>query len=590
MIFSKVRTGVEELAKIVKESAKIARRQGLSSLSMLVMEKIRKREFHILGPSVPDVEYAKWISRNRLSKNDLDEQRLAATKFRYRPLISIITPVWNPPVGYLQDALHSVLSQTYDNWELCIADGASNEGVRHFLRDFANVHAKHVKIRFLERNLGISENSNNAMEVSRGEFMTFLDHDDLLAPEALFEIVDKLNQMPELDIIYSDTDRVSVKGERTDPLFKPDWSPDLMLSGNYLTHLCLIRSTLAKMLRFRSETDGAQDWDLFLCATEKTSKIAHIPKILYHWREAPSSVSLAGFSAKPYAKNAQLLVVNQYLERHTIHAKARFHRSGCLRLDWNLDERPLISIVLFSLGISPWVKRCIRSIVSRSSYRNFELIVVCGRNAVDELENVRLIRSDEPLKYDSANNFGARHAKGDILVFLDSSIEVISADWLQELAGWALLPSVGAVGAKILSTDRRIYHGGVILGLPGYLFQGAREGSSPLGHTEWYRDFLAVAGGCLATRQELFRELGGFETKIGDEAADVDFCLRATVSGYRIVYTPHAKLILRDIRKSTIPTAQLLNVPEYRKIILNGDPYFNPNLSYNSATPLLATS
>ncbi len=378
-----------ELWKIVQRSLHIARNEGLSSLTSQALEKLRMRAFYVLGPSVPDQDYARWIARSEPSDAALAEQPLLAKKFDYHPLISIITPVWNPPLDLLTETLNSVVAQTYENWELCIVDGGSRKEVRDYLREFAKQN-KNTRIEFLERNLGISVNSNKALDLARGDFFTFLDHDDLLAPFALFEVVSLLNQNAESAVIYSDSDRMMFDGKRIDPLFKPDWSPDMMLSVNYLTHLCVLSSTLTRSLGgFRPETDGAQDWDLFLRTTEHSDKIAHIPKILYHWREAPSSVSAVGFHAKPYAKTAQLRVVDQYLERNQIDGKAQRHASGALRVRWKLPDSPLVSVIITGTEKTV-VRRCVNSVKNKSSYKNFEIIVVTP----DQMDlDIRKVRS-----------------------------------------------------------------------------------------------------------------------------------------------------------------------------------------------------
>jgi len=581
---------VDELRKTLGRSARIARQQGLRTLANLAWEKARKHEFHVLGPSISDADYARWIETNEsTSQSTLLAQRSAANQLVYQPTITIITPVWNPQIAYLTAALDSVLLQTYSNWELCVADGGSNDDVRNVLQKYAERDAR-VHVQFLGENLGISENSNKAIQFSQGEFVTFLDHDDLLAPNALFEIADKLNQRADIDIMYSDSDRITHEGNRTDPFFKPDWSPEMMVSGNYLAHLCLIRSCLVKALGgFRHEMDGAQDWDLFLRATDRTANVSHLPKILYHWRETSSSVSSAGYAAKPYAKNAQRLAVDEYLKRNRLPAKASFQRSGCLKALWDLPDRPLISIIIWASKTSSSIKRCVHSIIRESSYKNFEILVVSSEDqTLSAVDRVRVVMDGGALDYSSANNLGASEAKGQVLVFLNDRLEVLSSDWLEQLAGWALLPQVAAVGAKILYPDHRIFHGGVIAGLPGYLFQGMSEGRlSLLGHTEWYRDLVAVSGGCLATKTKLFRDLGGFETK-HSEAADVGFCLRARIEGGRVLYIPYARLILRGISQIAAPTAQMLEMPDYRRIMAGGDPYFNPNLSYENTIPMLS--
>jgi GT2 family glycosyltransferase len=492
----------------------------------------------------------------------------------------------------LADTLESVLSQTYDNWEACIVDAGSEQSVKEVLQEFAR-RDKRVRVRFLGKNLGISRNSNIAIERASGEFIALLDHDDLLAPFALFEVVESLNKMPELDFIYSDRDSATLEGKRSNPLFKPDWSPDVMLSANYLAQLCVIRTRLAKSLGgFRPETDGAQDWDLFLRATERTTKIHHIPKILYHWRQAPASVSATGFYAKPYAPRAQILAVDEHLARNGRRAEVSLDRSGFLRVSWKLVDRPLISIIIHCQEGGPLFQRCLDAVVNRSSYKNIE-VVVCAKLRPEALErhrqkvHMRFVECGQHMSYAEANNMGANQALGEVLVFLDEHAEVVSPRWLEELGGWALQPEVSVVGAKLLAPDRTIYHGGVVIGLPGYVFEGAHERSwLALGHTEWYRNYTAVSGACLASRSSVFRELGRFNSRL-NMGADIDLCLCARKHNYRVVYTPHARLILYRPEPLVLRKSDLFAIPEFRQTVERGDPYFNRNLSYEHTVPTL---
>jgi len=559
------------------------------SLLAQSFEKIRKREFSVIGPSVPDSEYARWIEKSEPKEGELAQQRIEARSLSYRPLVSIVTPVWNPPPRLLTDTIRSVVSQTYDNWELCIADGASNAEVKGVISTFASQETR-ILAQFLETNLGISMNSNAAIQRSRGEFVALLDHDDMLAPNALFEVVAYLNRMPDLDLIYSDRDHMTMEGKRTDPFFKPDWSPDMMLCTNYVTQLCVIRSALLEDVGgFRPEADGAQDWDLILRVAEKTKRIHHIPKILYHWRQSPSSVSYASIRAKPYAKNAQLITLNQYLARNQLRGRVRHDVSGYPRVAWQLDPSTLVSIVIFDEDTPEALHRCVTSILRKSSHQNLEIIVVLdtsrslGTRPADS--RVRIIESSGVVDFASANNFGAAHSKGDMIVFLNPRTEVVSPDWLQELAGWCSEREVGVAGPRLISADRKISQGVVVIGLPGYLFQGARERShSPLGYSEWYRNCSAVSGACLATRSSFFREIGRFDERHG-AIADLEFCLRARNRGYRIVHTPQAKLFFHDSGNMVRDKGSVLH--RYRELVAGDDAYFNPNLSYEDTIPRL---
>jgi glycosyltransferase involved in cell wall biosynthesis len=563
----------------------------MASLLAQSVEKIRKREFTVAAPSVPDAEYALWIEQNEPREGELAEQRRAAKEFPHRPLISIITPVWNPPPTLLEETIRSVIAQTYDNWELCLTDAGSNVEVREVIRKFADKE-KRLSVQLLDSNLGISRNSNAAIEHCKGEYVALLDHDDTIAPNALFEVAASLNKRPEADLVYSDRDHMTLEGKRIDPLFKPDWSPDLMLCTNYVVQLCVIRSTLLRELGgFRSETDGAQDWDLILRLAERTDKVFHIPKILYHWRQSPSSVSFASIRTKPYAKQAQLLALTDYLARNQLHGTAHHQVSGYPRIEWQVNPSTLVSIVIFAQqSDDETLRRSVTSVLNRSSYSNFEIVIVHDRNR--SVENhlpkdtkIRVVTSTDSLEYGSAYNLGAAEVNGEVLVFLDERVEVSSSDWLQELIGWSIQPRIGVVGPQLISGEGVIIHGGVVFGLPGYLFQGARLGlRSPLGNTEWYRNCSAVSKYCLAVRRTLFREIGSFNESHG-AMAGVELCLSARRMGYQIVHTPRAKLMLRDAEETISDGISIFR--NSQQLVVGEDPYFNPNLSYDYTVPTL---
>lgn len=559
-------------------SVRIAKDLGMTTLLTQSIEKIGKKEFSSVPPLISDFEYAAWILRNEPQEKELKQQHEQAKAYSYKPLLSIAMPVWNPQPTLLTETIASVISQTYENWELCIADGNSNITIMEVINSFANQDSR-IKVKRLPANFGISNNTNTAIQNSNGEYLALLDHDDLLSPNAFFEMVNCLNSNPKLDFIYSDMDRMTIDGKRIDPFFKPNWSPETMLSANFVTQLCLIRSSLLKdVAGFNPETDGAQDWDLFLRVSEKTEKIQHIPKILYHWRQSLSSVSYGGIRVKPYAKRAQLLTLEQFLSRNNMPAMVSHEPSGYLRVTWEIDLSNLISIIVFDSGSIENLATCLRSILNNSSRINIEIIVVHNRNRPNDpyLNNkIKFVKSSDQLSYSKAYNLGARHAKGEVFVLLESRTEVKSINWLQELTGWCTKPRIAIAGPKILFSNGQIYHGGVIVGLSNYLFEGARQRSRTLfGDTEWYRNCAAISWHCLALERKLFEEIGNFNENITD--SDIEFCSRARDSAYRIVYTPHAKLQLQS--SSTI---------EERPPCSVHDPYINPNLSYNHPIPTL---
>ena len=577
------------MRRIAATSLRVLEQQGLAALATQILEKVNRREFRIIPPSVADSEYQAWIVQNEPDEAELVKQKAEAKKLDYRPLISLIAPVWNPPVQVLRDMIESVLSQTYDNWQLCIADGSTDVDVRGTLQGFTT--DSRIKVTFLPKNLGVSGNSNMAIQASEGEFVAFLDQDDVLAPFALFEVAKSLNGTPGLDFIYSDMDRLDADGRRFDPLFKPDWSPEIMLCANYIVHLCVIRASLLRRLGgFRPETDRAQDWDLILRTEEATDRTHHIPRILYHWRQSPISVATAGFRIKPASPKAQRLAISDYLKRNRVSANIELDGAGCWRMLWNYSPPPRVSIVLFSHGDQTALQDSAKSVQSKTSYPDFEVTAVQAGNGAPNLGDghLRLIRCGKVSSFAEAYNLGAKQSKGDVLVFLDAHVEVLSADWLQELVGWAIQPRIGAVGPKLMSSDlKHIVHCGIVLGLPNFLFSGATERTwSPLGLSEWYRDCSAVSGACLATRRDVFDAIGGFDEKLA-AAADMVYCSEARKRGYRVMFTPMARLVLYDPLDHVPDQRSIEILPWCNELGETGDPYFNPNLSYQHPVPRL---
>lgn len=562
---------------------------------------------HILDSSSAD-DYQTWLKVNEPTSEELEQQRTQSQSFAYQPCISIIVPVYNPESRALQAALDSVLAQTYTHWELCLVDGNSDlPGVAEVLQSITERDDPRIRLTTLEQNQGISGNSNVALEMAQGEFVAFLDHDDCLAPNALFEIVNLLNQKPSLDLIYSDHDILPPDSNLGfQPLFKPDWSPEIMLSANYLTHLTVIRAERVREVGgFDSAMDGAQDWDLFLRITEKTHQIAHIPKILYHWRNAVGSTAL-DIGAKPYALQAQLRAITNHLTRQKLcNARAYLDASGFIRVAWDYDKTRKVSIIIPSNGANSLLTACVDSLLRTTTYPNYEIIIVNnGEQRPEAFDYYRHITKERCVRvvhfeasefnYSAVNNFGAQSATGDLLLFLNNDIEIFDAEWLDELVLWTERPGIGVIGAKLLKPDHTIQHAGIIIGLTGFaghIFAGLPEGSTGLyGFTEWYRNFMAVTGACLMVRRDLFEEVGRFNEDFQLCGSDVEFCLRVLERGLRVVYNPFAKLfhIESATHQGDIPLQDFkTSLDHYAPLLQTGDPYFNPNLSLWHCRPTL---
>ena len=549
--------------------------------------------------------YQTWIAANEPGPQELRAQRAESSHLDYRPLISVITPVYSPPAHILRATVESVQNQTYDNWQLCLVDGGSEgTAIRQLLAELAEREPR-VVVKFLDHNLGIAGNSNQAAQLASGEFLALLDHDDLLAPNALFEVVRLLNTDPAADLIYFDEDKLTEDGTtRLEPFFKPGWSPEMLLSANYLMHSVIRRRLFQELGGFAPNTDGAQDWDLMLRCTERTSAIAHIPKVLYHWRQAAGSTAGRQF-AKPYVFERQQRCVAEHLQRQGIAGTTtRLDRQGVLRVLWPA-RGSIVSIIIPTKDKVELLRPCLDSLLELTAYRNFEVVLVDTGSREEQTRTyyahlstdprVRIVDYPGKFNYSAANNFGAKHASGELLLFLNNDIEVLDADWLEELVRWAELPEIGVVGAKLLYPDGSIQHAGVIIGMEGHashLFWGAREGYSGLfGSVEWYRDYLAVTGACMMMRRALFDEVGGFDEQYELAFSDVEICVRIASRQYRNLYTPFARLRHHEggSRGQHIPANDLLRGYQHlRRFVEAGDPYFNPNLSYLSRLPMLA--
>ncbi len=567
--------------------------EGLRPLLRLAYYKFRTME-----------DYQGWLAWNEPSPAELERQRKASAKLPYRPLISFLTPVYNPPPAVLQETLDSVIAQTYAQWELCLVDGASEDPkIGEILRGYAG-RDERVRVRFLEQNLGISGNTNMALQEARGEFVALLDHDDVIAPHALFEVVNLLNQKPETDLVYYDEDKLSPDGtQRRDPLFKPEWSPEMLLSANYLTHPVVRRSRVEEAGGFDPATDGAQDWDLMLRLVERTQNIERIPKVLYHWRQISGSTAAAR-TAKSWVFERQLASVRKHLERSgTAGVEASFAQPGFLRVTWPPSGQR-VSIIIPTKDKVEYLQRCLHSILHLTDYPDYEVVLIdTGSHRPDTLQYYQTLKDEARVhlhhysgafNYSAANNLGTQYASGDLFLFLNNDTEILEKDWLEELARWVERPDVGIVGTKLLYPDNTIQHAGVIVGLQGHashIFWGAQERQGTIfGSVDWYRNYMAVTGACMMTRRDLFEEIGGFNEDYILTFSDIEFCMRAYQQGFRVVYTPYARMRHHEGRSrgDFIPANDILvGYEQFHETVQAGDPYYNPNLSYASRMPAL---
>ncbi len=541
--------------------------------------------------------YSVWIKQNRLSKEDIERIKIEAAAFSYRPLISILMPVYNIEPKWLNIAVHTVLNQFYSKWELCIVDDASTHSeIMPLLKQWEKSDPR-IKVKFLSQNLGISGASNEALAMAEGEFVALLDHDDELAPEALYENVKLLNEHPEADMIYSDEDKLSPNGQRCDSYFKPDWSPDLMMSCMYTCHFGVYRKNLIKEIGgFRRGFEGAQDWDLVLRLIEKTGKIYHIPKILYHWRKLNSSMSMST-EAKPYAFPASERALREALERRGIEATVeQGFALGTFRVRRKIIGSPLVSIIIPIRDRVDLLEKCVRAIFGKAEYHNYEILIINNDSREQETHKyleqlkekpkVRIIDYHKPFNFAAINNFGADAARGEQLLFMNNDIEAISDGWLAAMLEHSQRPEVGAVGCKLLFPNDTIQHAGVIFGINGtaiHHHQGfARNSHGYWGLLNLIRNYSAVTAACMMVRKELFLQFGGFdEDNFAIAYNDVDLCLRLRERGLLIVYTPYAVMYHHEsaTRGYDLDRDEVKALQERWGHVQQRDPYYNPNLT-----------
>jgi O-antigen biosynthesis protein len=573
------------------KGTKVILNEGWRSFWLKAKVRIRKSK-----PLDNDALYRGWISRNEPDLNNLIQHNQESTGFHYRPKISIVIPVWNTDDRWLRAALESVRSQAYDDWELCLADGGSTKpNVKLTLSEYAQKDPR-IKLKFLAENKGIAGNTNEALSLASGEFVGFMDHDDELRPDALFEVVKLLNQNPELELIYTDEDKIDSKGRRVSPSFKPDWSPDLFMSMNYISHLTILKRELVEGLGgIRRGFEGSQDYDLLLRVIEQTKKIGHISKPLYSWRMVPESAA-ARTDAKPYAHISAIKAIEESLLRRKIEGQVVDGQIPIYyRVKYKIIGRPLVSIVIPTKNNLEKLKRCIESIEQKTTYQNYEIIVVDNNSqeqpVIEYLKTVKhnVIKYKAEFNFSRMNNLAVHEAKGEHILFLNNDTEIITPDWLESMLEHSQRGEVGMVGALLLypsdsAGDAAIQHAGVLLGVGGlanHAFKYKRL-SADVTLAKVTRDCSAVTAACAMMRKCLYEEMGGLDESLPVAYNDVDLCLRLRKEGYLIVYTPYSVLYHYEggTRGQTSPPDDETNaLARWSKVISEGDPYYNRNLS-----------
>lgn len=561
-------------------------------------------------PAKPKVhsfnDYDRWMQHNTPKAADLARMADTVDVFQYKPLISIIVPVFNTPEQFLREAIDSVLAQVYPHWELCIADDASTQPhVRQVLRDYAAKDDR-IKVIFRQENGHISLCSNSALELATGEYIALLDHDDALPPEALYEVAFLLNRHPEADMVYSDEDKLNEDGKRCNPFFKPDWCPDSFLSRMYTCHFGVYRRAIVTEIGgFRTGYEGSQDYDLVLRFTEKTNQIFHIPKILYHWRIHSASAA-SGTAAKPYAYEAGERAIVDALRRRGEKGKVISHPQllGIYTIRYQIEDPKLVSIIIPTKDLGRLLNQCLDSIFTKSTYPNYEVIVIDNGSTEPHTEQVisewlnrepkrmKCYSLPIPFNYSKINNFAAEKATGDYLLFLNNDTEVIAPDWIEGMVEQAQRPSIGVVGARLLYPDDTIQHAGIVLGACGFAGHSHKffpaEAAGYFSQLVAISNYSAVTGACLMCRREVFEAVGGFDETLEVSCNDVELCIRILDRGFRNIYLPHVTLYHHESKSRGYDDTPEKRDRFFKEIqyvkdrwgeVFEHDPCYNPNLT-----------
>lgn len=577
----------------VKKGLRYLKHFGVKEFLIRLQERMEPEE----------VPYGPWYEAYRPTESALAARR--RKKFKNSWKFSIAVPAYETPETFLREMIKSVQGQTYDNWELCIVNASpENDVMRRVLAEYSQKDAR-IRVKELAENKGIAGNTNEALAMASGDFVGLLDHDDLLAPNALFEAAKALEQEPSIDVLYTDEDKVDTDGKKHfKPNLKPDFNLDLLRSNNYICHFFMVRRTLAEQAGgFSGEYDGAQDYDFILRCTDMAKNIHHIPEILYHWRTHEASTADNPIS-KLYAYEAGKRAIEAHLTRRGQAGEVSLKKDlGFYRVKYPVQGNPLVSVIIPNKDEAESLKLCIESLRRTVSWGNYEIIIVENNSTGPEIfsyyrelakdARIRIVRWKSAFNYSAINNYGVKYAKGEYLLFLNNDIEALEEGWFTEMLGVCQRPEVGAVGAKLLYPDGTIQHAGTVIGIggiAGHMFVNMPGGRSGYLHkASLMLDYSAVTAACMMMKRSLFEQLGGFEERLSVAFNDVDLCLRANEAGNLVVYDPYACLRhyeskSRGAEDSPEKVRRFQEEIEFmrtrwEKLLKAGDPYYNKNLS-----------
>jgi glycosyltransferase involved in cell wall biosynthesis len=556
--------------------------------------------------------YLAWVKNHDcITEQIKDNLKIRLSLLNDAPKISLIMPVYNTKLIWLQEAIDSVKKQIYQNWELCIADDNSTDtAVRDLIKKEAEQDPR-IKYTFRTQNGHICAASNSALGLVTADYVALIDHDDIVHEHALLLMAEAISHHPNAKILYSDEDKIDAHGNRCHPHFKCDWNPELLWTQNYICHLTVYSTKLIREVgAFRQGYEGSQDHDLVLRCTRglNRSEIIHIPHILYSWRQHAESTASAG-TAKPYAAEAGVRAVQDHLKNLGVNAKVKANFWGCYNIKMIPPEsQPFVSIIIPTKNRFDLIETCISSVLNKTTYKNYEIIVIDNGSddeaTLNYLQKIKLdtrvnvITDNRDFNYSALNNHAVTLARGDFILLLNNDTEVISGTWLTEMVGTASLPDVGAVGARLWYSNQTLQHGGVIIGFGGvanHAHRGiSREDLGYMGRAQLIQEFSAVTAACLLVRKDLYLRAGGLNEKdLAVAFNDIDFCLRLRELGYRNIWNPNAELfhhesVSRGKDEHPAKRARLEREIAYMKTrwktTIENDPMYNPNLNLHGET------
>lgn len=590
----------------IKKGYRYLKRHGLKQFLIRLIERFQSQ----------DIDYETWFGLNKVPEGELERQK--SVVFEKPVKISIVVPLYQTPERFLREMIESVCSQTYGNWELCLADASplteqdkkSEAGRKEsrttklsgIVKEYMDKDER-IRYRILEKNGGISENTNEAIRMATGDFVGLLDHDDLLERDALYEIMERIAKNDETDVVYTDEDKINRKGTKhLIPNMKPDFNLDLLRSNNYICHFLVVRKSIIDQVGgFRKEFDGAQDYDFIFRCTEAARVVSHVPRVLYHWRTHSGSTS-DNPDSKMYAFDAGKRAIEAHLARMNVEAKVEETDDlGYYRIRYQLKETPMVSILIPNKDQKESLQKCLQSIWEKTEYENYEILIVENNSTkeetfayykeIDKKNRVRVLYWDREFNYSAINNFAAREAKGEYLLLLNNDTEVITKGWIKELLSNCARKEVGMVGAKLYFPDNTIQSAGTIIGLGGLADHAfvnmSRKRAGYMHRASIQMNLSGVTAACAMVKRSVYEEVGGLEEKLSVAFNDVDLGLKIVTAGYLIVYDPFVELYhyesrsrgvddeKRERHKKEVQYAQ----EKWKDFLEAGDPCYSPNLT-----------